>query len=248
MITMRVFKCTLPAHSGILAPSTALRFASTAMKDDREVVLVACNKNGLALGYAPAALQADREVVLAACNQAGMALPHASAALKNVREVVLAAYNQHGYALQYASAALQADREVVLAACNQWGFALRHASAALKDDREVVMVGIAQNYRVRHRAVHHASSALQAEFNGEGILTHVRNQLRLRSSFFCPFLCAINAPEKAAALGGARCLLPRLDIGEEKPIQQMIAAFTGVPIGSSWRCVQLATAHLAPHL
>ena len=218
MITMRVFKCTLPAHSGILAPSTALRFASTAMKDDREVVLVACNKNGLALGYAPAALQADREVVLAACNESGGALEH-------------------------ASAALQADREVVLAACNQWGFALRHASAALKDDREVVMVGIAQNYRVRHRAVHHASSALQAEFNGEGILTHVRNQLRLRSSFFCPFLCAINAPEKAAALGGARCLLPRLDIGEEKPIQQMIAAFTGVPIGSSWRCVQLATAH-----
>ena len=133
-------------------------------------------------------------------------------------------------------------REVVLAACNQNGYALDYASAALKDDREVVMVAIAQNYR----AVYHASSALQAEFNGEGILTHVRNQLRLRSSFFCPFLCAINAPEKAAAaLGGARCLLPRLDIGEEKPIQELIAVFTGVPYGSSWRSVKLAAAHLS---
>ena len=137
---------------------------------------------------------------------------------------------------------LQDDREVVLAACNQNGLTLRYASAALTDDREAVMVAIAQNY---HPVYH---SALQAEFNGEGILTHVRNQLLLRSSFFCPFLCAINAPEKAAALGGARCLLPRLDIGEEKPIQQLIAAFAGVPIGSSWRCVQLAAAHLAPHL
>ena len=83
-------------------------------------------------------------------------------------------------------------------------------------------------------------------------VTYVANQLELRYSFFGPFLCAIAlpAPEAAAAAapGGARCLLPRLDIGEEKPIQQLIAAFTGVPIGSSWRFVQLAAAHLAPHL
>ena len=81
---------------------------------------------------------------------------------------------------------------------------------------------------------------------------HVKNQLRLRSSFFGPFLCAIAlpAPEAAAAAapGGARCLLPKLDIGEEKPIQQLIAAFSGVPIGSSWRFVQLAAAHLARRL
>ena len=101
-------------------------------------------------------------------------------------------------------------------------------------------------------AIRLASPALQAEFEGDRIVTHVRNQLRLRSSFFGPFLCAIAlpAPEAAAAVapGGARCLLPRLDIGEEKPIQQLIAAFAGVPIGSSWRFVQLAAAHLAAHI
>ena len=126
--------------------------------------------------------------------------------------------------------------------------------------RGVVMVAIAQNYQWTFEnpelfdefTVHHASAALQAEFEGSRIVTHVRNQLRLRSSFFGPFLCAIAlpAPEAAAAAapGGARCLLPRLDIGEEKPIQQLIAAFTGVPVGSSWRAVQLAAAHLENHL
>ena len=80
----------------------------------------------------------------------------------------------------------------------------------------------------------------------------MRNQLRLRSSFFGPFLCAIALPRleaaAAAAPGGARCLLPRLDMGEEKPIQQLIAAFTGVPHGASWRFVQLAVVYLSPFL
>ena len=233
-------------------------------QDEREVVLAACTQNGRQLRFASAALQDDREVVLAACNQTGFALAYASAALQDDREVVLAACNQNGRALIYASPALTGDREVVLAVCNQEGAALRYASAALKDDREVVMVAVAQNYQwtldnpdhihdfIDYSAIHHASSALQAEFKGNRIVTHVRDQLRLRSSFFGPFLCgiALPAPEAAAPEpGGARCLLPRLDIGEEeKPIQQLIAAFVGVPIGSSWRVVQLAAAHLAPHL
>ena len=197
------------------------------------------------------------EILLRACRQNGLVLEHLSPQLKEDREVVLAAINQNGFALQYVSAALKDDREVVLAACNQNGRALYHASAALKDDREVSMVALAQNYKftldypteTEYFAINHASPALQAEFVGDRIATHVRNQLRLRSSFFGPFLCAIAlpAPEAAAAAapGGARCLLPRLDIGEEKPIQELIAVFTGVPYGSSWRSVKLAAAHLS---
>ena len=148
--------------------------------------------------------------------------------------------------------ALQDNREVVLVACTHDGGALGDASAALQDDREVVMVALAKNYSNEDVVIHHASPALQAEFQGDRIVTYVQNQLRLRSSFFGPFLCAIAlpAPEAAAAAapGGARCLLPRLDIGEEKPIQQLIAAFTGVPIGLSWRFLQLAAAHLTHYL
>ena len=44
------------------------------------------------------------------------------------------------------------------------------------------------------------------------------------------------------------CLLLRLDIGEESPIKEPIAEFTGVLYGSSWRLVQLAAAHLSEHL
>ena len=80
----------------------------------------------------------------------------------------------------------------------------------------------------------------------------MRKQLELRYSFFGPFLCAIALPAPEAAVAaapvGARCLLPRLDIGNEQPIQQLVAEFAGVPYGSSWRFVQLAAAHLAPHL
>ena len=222
--------------------------------------MAACNQNGNTLEYASPALKDDREVVLAACNQNGHALEYASDALKDDREVVFAACNQNGYALRFASDALKDDREVVLAACSQNGDALVCALDTLKDDREVVILALAQNYHVTLEcphdtylhAIHHASPALRAEFEGDRIVTHVRNQLRLRSSFFGPFLCAIAlpAPEAAAAAapGGARCLLSRLDIGEEKPIQQLIAAFTGVSIRSSWRFVQLAAVHLSDHL
>ena len=168
------------------------------------------------------------------------------------REVVLAACNQDGYALEYASAALKDDREVVLTACNQMGWALEWASATLKADREVVTVAAASqwkldNFRSQFPAIRHASPELQAEFEDtDRIVTHVLKQLELRYSFFGPFLCAIAlpAPEAAAtAAGSAQCLLPKLDIGKEKPIQKMIADFAGVPYRSSWRFVQLAAAN-----
>ena len=41
----------------------ALRYASAALKDDREIVLEAVKQNGDALYYASAALQDDREIV-----------------------------------------------------------------------------------------------------------------------------------------------------------------------------------------
>ena len=262
VLVLRVLRAS-PALKGdrevVLAVCTkyglALRYASAALKGDREVVLAACTQSGKALEFASAALKADREVVRIACTQDGFALKWASVALQHNREVVLAACNQEGWALQYASDALRDDREVVLAACNQNGYALEYASVALlKDDREVVMVAMAQDLSMGHRRYLslYASVALRVEFEGNRIVTHVRDQLRLRSSFFGPFLCGIALPRPeaaaAAAPGGARCLLPRLDIGEEKPIQQLIAEFTGVPIGSSWRFLQLAAAHLTRYL
>ena len=178
--------------------------------------------------------------------------------------MMLAACTQNGRALYDASAALQDDREVVLAACNQNGYALQFASDALQDDREVVMVAAAQDYQwtldnpteTNDFAICQALPALRAEFQGGGILTHVREQLQLRSSFFGTFLCAVAIPAQAAggggtvaaAPGGTTCLLPRLDVRSGSPIKKMIADFAGVPYRSSWRSLQLAAAHLAAYL
>ena len=73
----------------------ALRLASDALKDDREIVLEAVKQNGHALKYASAALKDDREIVLEAVKQDGDALIIASEGLRN------------GNALQYASAELR---------------------------------------------------------------------------------------------------------------------------------------------
>ena len=173
-----------------------------------------------------------------------------SAPLRSLVDAISRAVNEHGDG-DWTSVDLSGLQEFVSHILPNNGNYLRYASAALRNDREVVMVAAAQEYQcgsVRY-ATDSASSALRAEFEGDRIVTHVRNQLQLRSCFFGPFLCAIAlpAPEAAAAAapGGARCLLSRLNIGEESPIQQLIADFTGVAYGSSWRFVQLAAAHLA---
>ena len=97
-------------------------------------------------------------------------------------------------------------------------------------------------------AIRQALPALRAEFEGDGILTHVREQLQLRSSFFGTFLCAVSLPAPAAAPGVAPCLLPRLNVRSGSPIKMLIADFAGVPYRSSWRFVQLAAAPFAAHI
>ena len=49
----------------------ALKYASAALKDDREFVLEAVKQDGSALEYASAALQGDREFVLEAAHLRG---------------------------------------------------------------------------------------------------------------------------------------------------------------------------------
>ena len=92
---------------------SALEKASPKLKGDKEFMLTAVSKRGLALQYADDTLTADREVVLAAVAQSGPALEYADDILKADKEVVLAAVNKDGNVLKHASAALKADTEVV---------------------------------------------------------------------------------------------------------------------------------------
>ena len=60
----------------------ALEFASTDLKQDRELVFEAVTQHGDALRYASDELRGDRGVVIAAIKQTCTALHHASAEMK----------------------------------------------------------------------------------------------------------------------------------------------------------------------
>jgi hypothetical protein len=121
-----------------------LRYTSTKLRADREVVMAAVRKRGAALQYASSKLRGDREVVMAAVRKRGAALQYASSKLRGDREVVMAAVTGSGAALQYASSKLQADREVVLAALRQHPLALQYASLKLRGDSEVVGLALSR--------------------------------------------------------------------------------------------------------
>jgi hypothetical protein len=127
----------------------ALHHASVTLKNDKEVVLVAVQRDVGALHHASVTLKNDKEVVLAAVQQGGNALMFASGDLKNDKEVVLAAVQQDGNALEYASVTLKNDKEVVVAAVQQDGNALEYASDDLRNDG--IFVSIAKLARIRHR-------------------------------------------------------------------------------------------------
>ena len=89
--------------TAVVQNGLALKFASQAMKSDREVVCVAMVSNqrtdmrvstkdvGDALAYAAEDLRGDNQIVLAAVSCYGIALEHASAALRAYNEIVLIA-------------------------------------------------------------------------------------------------------------------------------------------------------------
>lgn len=122
-----------------------LELSPEVLREDREVILAAVRRSGLALKCAAPECQGDKEVVLEAVCQNGNALEFASAELQADRDIVLAAVARRGDALRLAAPALRADRDVVLAAVSRRGEALRHADPALRADRQIVLAAVRQS-------------------------------------------------------------------------------------------------------
>lgn len=97
----------------IVKDGSELRYLSTELQADKDVVLAAVSNYGHSLSYAPNTLRADKDVVLAAVSNYGPALEWASTELKKDREVVLAAVRNNGSALRYASNELKGDKELL---------------------------------------------------------------------------------------------------------------------------------------
>ena len=102
------------------------------------------NGGGQALKFASEALRNDKEVVLAAVKQNGYALHFASEKLKNNKDFVLDCIKQHphfsytiGRLTSTISKQLSNDKDVIMAAVNNYGLALEYASERLKDDKKL---------------------------------------------------------------------------------------------------------------
>ena len=95
------------------------RDAPQKVKHDREIVLVAVNKDntdgGRALQYAAAEANVDHEMVLATVKDYWRALDYVADEVKQDREMVLATVKEYGQALAYAVGEVKPDREIILA-------------------------------------------------------------------------------------------------------------------------------------
>eukprot|EP00929_Paragymnodinium_shiwhaense_P072862 TRINITY_DN36997_c1_g1_i1.p1 TRINITY_DN36997_c1_g1~~TRINITY_DN36997_c1_g1_i1.p1 ORF type:complete len:252 (+),score=41.28 TRINITY_DN36997_c1_g1_i1:802-1557(+) len=142
-----------------------LRFASSKLRSDEEVVLAAVRSDGDSLKFASASLKGNREVVLEAMastedalRYAGQHLIETSADLRQFRNTL----KQLGGMVAHSVIPLDpvglpgvdwSHRGMVRALVRRHGGALEHASAALRSDRELVLDAMVVDYsRLRHAA------------------------------------------------------------------------------------------------
>ena len=90
------------------------------------------------LKYASEALRADRDIVMAVVKENGFALPYASEALRTDKDIVLAAVNQNGMALEYVSDEFRANEEIVLEALQQNLKAIRYSKLGDKTNKRLL--------------------------------------------------------------------------------------------------------------
>lgn len=129
------------------------------LRADREVVLAAVERDGLALERAAEKLRGDREVVETAVKDQGGALRYASEELRRDRDLVLAALEDDGCALEHASEELRGDRGVAAAALHSNSFAMKALAPGLRSDRELILSAVQRNAF----ALEHASEELLAD-------------------------------------------------------------------------------------
>ena len=113
--------------------------------DDPEVVMAALSQDGSALQYADTFLRTNRDFIMAAVTRNSSALQYADKSLRKDRDVVMAAVTQNGDVLKDADKSLLNDRDLVLVAVTQNGSALQYADVYMQTDRDVVLAAVTQN-------------------------------------------------------------------------------------------------------
>jgi hypothetical protein len=98
--------------------------------------------------FASEHLRNKREHVIYAVEREGIALKSASEAYKNDKEIVMKAVGQGSRILQYVSEALRDDREVVMKAMQYDVFNFAYASERLRDDYEIAYMAMKDYGRI----------------------------------------------------------------------------------------------------
>ena len=136
--------------SRVQTDGSILRIAPDWARNDRSIVLTACNVHGPALEYASEGLRKDKRVIMVAIQNEPWALQFASFELTNDNDIILAAVShkqKYRWALKIASPELQEDKSFVLEVVEKSGRALQFASEDLQNDSEVVLTAVQQDGR-----------------------------------------------------------------------------------------------------
>ena len=120
----------------------ALAHASVRLRHTREVVKVAVQQNGLALETASYELRADKEVCLIAAKQNIHSLAYADDSVKNEADFMLKIVELNAEALVYASESVRSNSKIVFTAVKQLGTTLEWASKELQNDRKIVAAAV----------------------------------------------------------------------------------------------------------
>ena len=121
----------------------AIEHASARLRGDKEIILAAAREwhSDRVLKFASTELQDDRDVVLRCVRNDGDAIKHASARLRGDKEFILAAAIKRNSdrVLNLASTELQDDRDVVLRCVELKPDAIKYASSRLRRDKEIIL-------------------------------------------------------------------------------------------------------------
>lgn len=121
-----------------------LDYASEALKDNKEVVLLAVKNSPNAFQSASGRLQQDKEVLITAAsrmpfNEINSINPNA----KNDDDVMKVAILRNTAGFRFASETLRNDKELVMATVRKQVRATKHIPARFHDDKEVMMAAVA---------------------------------------------------------------------------------------------------------
>lgn len=127
--------------------------ASRAMREDKDVVMAAVQKNCWDFKYAAEELKADKDVALTAVREMGSLLQYVPEKLRGDKEVVLTAC-RNPRALQYASPSMKADKDCIIAAMQ--GFQdyddlaklCKEVPAAAMEDRDLAMAMVKKHNKL----------------------------------------------------------------------------------------------------